>query len=229
MSSRKQLEEDLKFPQLTPQKFNQIYEITSSIHSLRKGEQVHSHLRFLEVIEKDKPDNFEDFAEMISVGLKEPNLYYLRLTNPPPEYQELHASGILPPWPGPGTIYRIEVAPAYKSNTDRKAWKTPMIWVLDSEQKNLLGCSDVFRRVAATHCKNCPAQEGGIASCCHVGFELLFCSAPWTLEYTVNRALRFVNIKNHSNFLHPQEVMKNTKGNKGYMPSRTYRRSVEKR
>ena len=119
VKSREDLIQNLKYPQLEPETFSQLYEVTASIHSLRKGEQVASHLRFLEVLGQE-PEDFSEFAEMMCSGVKCPDIR--DLPRPPRGYQALHNQGILPPWPGPGTVYKLNVPPSYKSNKDQSAW-----------------------------------------------------------------------------------------------------------
>ena len=196
------------FPQTTPATFSQLFEVTSSIHSLTKGEKVSSHLRKTEVDGYDDVRDFDDLEDLLSDPPLEIQVKYKRLVRPSAEYLNLEAAGILPPWPGPGTLFRVTCLPSNRSDTNPQNSKHPTIFILDDSTLNPLHCSDVFKSVGAMNCYNCPSLNGGISTCAHLGFELLLLSSPYAL-FSVNRPVKLVNMKNRHGFLNPAEVLEN--------------------
>lgn len=219
-------EDFYNFPQLPKECFSQLWELTT-IHGARKGIAVASHLRKKEVVADEDPQTFDEYQELICQYLQEPQVEVLRLEKPTESYEELVQDGILPPWPGPGYIFRIVCAPAHRSDTDKSAYKTPMVYVLDEDITNPLNCSDVFKRIGATFCFNCPSTNGGISSCCHVAFIIMILGAYYALEISYNKAVKIVSIKNPYSFLHPSETM--TSAQSVPIPKNVKRTSLEKR
>jgi hypothetical protein len=214
------------FPQLPANKLKQLWELVS-MHGAKKAHAVHSHLRRNEIVQEEEPDTFEEFEELLKMPLENPKIQVLRLDNPPQSYLELEEEEILCQWPGPGRLFRVVCAPAHRSDTDRAAYKTPTVFVLDSEDPNPLNCTDIFRRVGAMHCYNCPATNGGISSCCHLAFLIILLSAIYLLQETINKGVRLVNIKNPFDFLHPAEIM--DYATSVHIPNNVARVSKEKR
>ena len=216
-TSEQEFEVNFDFPQVTHHTFDELIELTSSVHSLTKAISVKGNLRRAEVEEMDEDDieDFETYAALIKGQLDECKVNYLRLDEPPAEYSSMVASGILPPWPGKGTAYQVACLPHYKSDTQKKNQRQPVIFVLDSPEPNQLNCSNVFKRVAAMHCYRCPSLNGSISGCCHIGFLLLTLAAPWFLNVNYNKAVKLVSIKNKyaCKFQHPQEAVQ-TKSNR---------------
>ena len=99
---------------------------------------------------------------------------------------------------------------------------------MDDPNVNPLHCSDVFKRVGAAFCYDCPSMNGLISACRHLGFlyEALF--APYVFVESTNRPVRLVNIKNKFPFLHPGETLEHTKKTVG-LPGKVKRTSEEKR
>ena len=93
---------------------------------------------------------------------------------------------------------------------------------------NPLHCSDVFKRVGAAFCYDCPSMNGLISACRHLGFlyEALF--APYVFVESTNKPVRLVNIKNKFPFLHPEETLHLTKKTVD-LPGKVKRISEEKR
>ena len=181
-------------PQLTTVTFGQIFEVTSSIHALVKGLKVSSHMRNAEV-DGYLVAGFTEFKELLADIPQETRIQSKRLSFPPAGYRALESAGILPQWSGPGTLYRTVCLPSNASDADRRNSKLPTVFILDSPESNPLNCSDVFKPVGAMHCSNCPSKNGGISSCCHLGFLFLLLSAPFMLR-SVKKPVRLVNIKN---------------------------------
>lgn len=217
--------DDLYFPTLTPSVFDQIYEITSSIHALVKGQGTGSNIRRREVL-ASHPDNISEFKELLRLPPENIRVRFFRLNNPTAEYTEKERAGILPPWPGSGVIFQLVCYPSNRSNNVRGNWKWPTVFVLDSDTPNPLNCSDIFRCIGAITCQNCPSVNGSLGGCCHIGFMLLLLSAPWILE-SRNTAVKLVNIKNPS-FMHPAEVMAGINSHRGFS-SFNVRQSYDKR
>ena len=213
------------FPKLSKDTFDEIYEITTSIHALRKGQQVFSHMRKSE-IESHEIETYEEYAALLREPLEGLNVYYRKLTRPDKQYLELEGRGILPPWPGSGCLFRLNCLPSNKSDKVKKNWKLPTVFVLDDDTLNPLGFSNVFKSVGAVHCVNCPAASGGISGCCHIGFLFLVLSAPFALEYC-NKPVKWVSIKNKKAFMHPTEAVVDQKTTPNL--SSRKRSSVEKR
>ena len=194
------------FPQLDRETFQQIYELVG-IHALRKSQGTASHMRSMEIDNEESPENMEELRELLEYRLEKPQLQVHRLDDEPDGYQGLVDEGILPIWPGTGYLFKIVCAPAMRSDTDKKAYKTPILYLLDSPEVNPLNCSDVFKRIGGIYCFNCPSTTGGIGSCCHMAFLVSVCSASYLLDRSVNRLTSLVNIKNRHSFQHPEENM----------------------
>ncbi len=214
------------FPQLPPEKLSQLWEVTS-IHGAKKASSVHSHLRKKEIVQTEEPTDIEEYEELLSMRLEDPKIQVLRIEGETNKFTELIDEGIFQEWPGPGFIFKMTCAPAHKSDTDRSAYKTPHIFLLDSADPNLLNCSDVYKQVASVFCKNCPSTNGSISSCCHIAFLIMWLSARYLLEKSVNRSVRIVNIKNAYDFLHPEEILRFA--NTIPIPNNVARTSHEKR
>jgi hypothetical protein len=219
-------EDFYNFPQLPKECFSQLWELTT-IHGARKGIAVSSHLRRKEVSNEEEPESFEEYQELLSLPIHDLQVQVQRLEKASDSYKELEAQGILPPWPGPGYLFRTVCAPAHRSDTDRNAYKTPMIYLLDEDTCNPLNCTDVFRRIAATFCYNCPSTNGGISSCCHIAFFVMVLSATYALDTSYNKAVKIVSIKNPHIFLHPPETMSSARAVQ--IPKNVKRTSSEKR
>ena len=181
----------------------------------------------MEVRANEEPEDFDDYLTLIKKPLENPKLQILRLDEPTPKYLELESDGILPPWPGPGYCFKIMCAPAHRSDSDRNAYKTPMVYVLDDDSANPLHCTDVFKKIGAMYCFKCPSTNGSIGSCCHIAFLIMWCGANYMMESTISKGVRLVNIKNSFPFLHPDEAMKYAKSVP--IPVRNQRTSAEKR
>ena len=181
----------------------------------------------MEVTSNEEPEDYEDYLTLINRPLENPKLKVLRLDNPTPKYLELESEGILPPWPGPGYCFKITCAPAHRSDTDRQAYKTPMVYVLDDESSNPLHCTDIFKKIGAMYCYKCPSTNGSIGSCCHIAFLIMWCGANYMMESTITKGVRMVNIKNQYPFLHPDEAM--TYAKSAPIPVKNNRTSTEKR
>ena len=65
VNTEEELKSTYNFPQCPEEKFKQIYEVVSGIHSLRKGQAVHSHLRRCEVEEDYDEDDIADYEGKI--------------------------------------------------------------------------------------------------------------------------------------------------------------------
>ena len=213
------------FPTLNPQNFDQIFEVTSSIHALVKGQGTGSNIRRREVL-ASHPDSITELRDLLSLPPENLRVRFFYLRNPTDDYLEKERAGILPHWPGPGMVVQLVCFPSNRSNNVRSNWKWPTIFVLDSSRPNPLNCSDIFQRIGAFFCVNCPSVNGGIGGCCHIGFMLLQLSAPWILEST-NTAIKLVNMKNPT-FMHPDEVMADITSHKGFSNFNT-RQSYDKR
>ena len=194
------------FPQLTKHTFHQMYELVG-IHAIRKSQGTASHMRSMEVNATEDPQNMDELEELLGTRLENPRLQVCRLDNEPGGYQELVDDDVLPPWPGPGYLFRIVCAPAMRSDTDKSAYKKPTLYLLDSDVVNPLNCTDKFKRIAGLHCYNCPSTAGTVGSCCHLACLLSICSADFLLDLSVNRCLSLVNMKNPYHFQHPEENM----------------------
>ena len=200
--------EQFTFPYINDSsKVNQIFEVTTSVHALLKGKQVASHLRKCEVDRMQDIDGFDDLKDLLKVLPATIKVKFKRLDNPPSKYEELYEEGILPPWPGAGTLYKITCAPSNKSDSVKRNWKEPTVFILDDSSANPLNYSDIFKTVGCFHCINCPSVNGSLAGCCHIGFMFMLLSAPYLLENSTNKPVRIVNIKNKHAVLHPSEVM----------------------
>ena len=214
------------FPQLPPEKLSQLWEVTS-IHGAKKASSVHSHLRKKEIVQTEEPTDIEEYEELLSMRLEDPKIQVLRIEGKTDKFTELVDEGLFEEWPGPGFIFKMTCAPAHRSDTDRSAYKTPHIFLLDSADPNLLNCSDVYKQVASVFCKNCPSTNGSISSCCHIAFLVMWLSARYMLEKSVNRSVRIVNIKNPYDFMHPDEIL--AFANTIPIPHNVERTSKEKR
>lgn len=213
------------FPQLTPTTFRQIYDVTSSIHALIKGNSVGSHIRKVEV-DRLYIDEFEEYDEMLHLPPQEIKIQYKRIVDAPDEYIEKENSGILPPWPGSGTLFRIVCYPSNRSDI-RNNCKMPSIFLLDDINKNPLHCSDIFKGIGAMRCYNCPSLNGSTGTCSHLGFMFMLLSAPFVLEST-NRPVQLVNMKNKFAFLDPSSVTDSVLTNANAFVNQT-RRSSDRR
>ena len=174
------------------------------MHSLFKGNSVGSHIRKIEVDRMMVPD-FDEYIELLKLPPQDITIKYMRIDQPPPEYTEKENAGILPPWPGPGILYRIVCYPSNRSDISRGNWKMPTIFILNDDTSNPLNCSDVFKSVGAIRCFNCPSVNGSLGGCCHIGFMFMLLSAPYILQST-NRPVQLVNMKNKFSFLDPEGV-----------------------
>ena len=226
IGSKEDVKNLFNFPQLKPEKFQQIWELTS-IHGTKKAQAVHSHLRRTEVILNEDPEDHAEYVELLNMPLENAKVEVLRLDEPTDKFKELQMEGIFKEWPGPGYVFRTTCAPAHRSDTNRSAFKTPTIFLLDSESPNLLNCTDVYKRIGAMYCVNCPSLNGTISSCCHLAFLLIWLSADYVLEKSENRGIRMVNIKNPFSFLHPDEIMNHSHSIP--IPAVVQRTSIEKR
>ena len=209
--------EKFNFPKVKPSTFHQLYELTASIHSLKKGLGVASHHRRLEVDDMDKEsiETFKKYCTLLRSNLEDLCVKVKKFDSPPIGYLKKQEEGLLPPWPGKGYAITTKCFPHYKSDSQPGNRRQPVIFVLESSEKNLLGCSDVFKPVAAMTCYKCPSLNGGISACCHLGFLLICLSCPWFLTLnTINKPIRIVSIKNSKwlGILHPGEALR-TKDN----------------
>lgn len=200
-----ELHDQFNFPRLNPENFSQIFEVTSSVHALTKGKTVGSHLRKNEVDDMRDLQDFSEYKELLKLPPESLKIKYMSLNDAPADYIEKMNSGILPPWPGPGTLYRLNCAPSNRTDITRGNWKQPTIYILDDNNVNPLNCSDVFKTVGAVHCFQCPSVMGSLGGCSHIGFMLIHLSAPFVYEST-NKPVRLVNIRNKHTFLHPEGV-----------------------
>ena len=174
----------------------------------------------------DNTDQIQELKHLLSQPPENIRVRFHRLYHPPPGYEEKEIAGILPAWPGTGTIIQLVCFPSNRSNNVRANWKWPTMFLLDSIEPNPLNCTDIFKRVGAIFCDNCPSVSGNLGGCCHLGFMLLQLSANWALEST-NRTVRLVNMKNPA-FLHPNEVMSDIINHSGFSTYST-RHSQNKR
>ena len=220
------VQEKFNLPLITKAEFSQLYEVTSSVHSLLKGKSVISQIRNAQVI-REEVGNFEDLREMLEENPTDLYISYKRLMYPPPGYRELNARGILPDWPGPGYLLRMDCFPTNRSDAVASNHKLPTIFILDSDLPNPLNCTDKLRRIGAMFCKNCPSLNGGISACRHLGALILVLFAPYVIEST-NLPVAIVNIKNKRNFLDPPEIMDQTISSLSMSMSKD-RHSVNKR
>ena len=203
-----------------------MWEVTS-IHGAKKASSVHSHLRRNEIIQTEEPTDIEEYEELLSMRLEDPKITVLRLEEETEKFAELKAEGLFDEWPGPGYVFKMTCAPAHRSDTDRSAYKTPHLFLLDSGNPNILHCTDVYKQVASVFCKNCPATNGSISSCCHISFLIMWLSCRYLLEKSVSRNVQIVNIKNPYDFLHPDEILRFA--NTIPIPHNVERTSIEKR
>lgn len=234
IESRAEFERDYPFPKVRPEDFHQLLELTSSVHSLTKAISVGSHLRRAEVdrMDKEEIDDFEEYSQLLRQPIGNLDVKVLRLDNPPPAYVEKQAVGLLPPWPGSGFAIQVVCLPHYKSDTQAQNHRLPVIFVLDSDDTNPLGCSGVFKRVGAMHCFKCPSLNGGISACCHLAFALVSMSCPWFLEVSFNKPTRMITVKNAKflSFLHPPEAVQTSSNRRvSDLFSCKDRKSVQKR
>ena len=88
---------EFNFPQLPPEKFHQIYEVTSGVHPLHKAKGVNSQKRRSEVENLEKPNNYEDYCLLMGEGVHDPKIEVLRLDEPTAMYLNLVSQGVLPP------------------------------------------------------------------------------------------------------------------------------------
>ena len=193
------VQEKFNLPIITKAEFSQLYEITSSVHSLLKGKSVISHIRSAEV-NREEVGNFQDLQELLEENPTALYISYKRLMYPPPGYRELNARGILPDWPGPGYLLRMDCFPTNRSDAVASNHKLPTIFILDSDLPNPLNCTDKLRRIGAMFCKNCPSLNGGISACRHLGALIL---VLFVLVKSTNLPVAIINIKNKRNFLDP--------------------------
>ena len=196
-------DQQFDFPKLNGETFRQIYEITSSVHALVRGNSIGSHIRKIEVDRTDV-SNFEEYAELLEQNPQELRIQFKRIEQAPSEYTEKEQAGILPAWPGAGTLFRLVCYPSNRSDI-RSNCKMPSIFVLDDREKNPLNCSDVFKPIGAMRCYNCPSLNGSIGNCAHLGFMIMLLSAPFALGST-SRPVQLVNMKNKFSFLDPNSV-----------------------
>ena len=70
---------------------------------------------------------------------------------------------------GSGWLFQVKCLPSNKSNKLKSNWKHPCVFILDSEDKNPLHCTDVFKRVSNYFCYSCPSLNGLIGACGHLG------------------------------------------------------------
>ena len=203
-----QVHDQFDFPYIDHEsKICQLYEVTTSVHALLKGQQVASHLRGLDVDAAHAQD-FTEFKALMKLPPEDIVVQFLKLTEPPAKYSELEEAGVLPVWPGSGTLFRITCAPSNKSDIDKRNWKFPTVFILDDSSLNPLNFSDIFKTVGNFNCYNCPSVNGGIAGCCHIGFLFMLLSAPYLLDdQSTSKPVKMINMKNKFSFLHPQEVM----------------------
>ena len=72
---------------------------------------------------------------------------------------------------GKGVLIKSICAPSNKSDKVKKNWKEPCIFLLDNEDKNPFGCTDLYKRVGALFCYGCPSMNGMIGCCSHLGWD----------------------------------------------------------
>ena len=215
-----------RFPALTPDTFHQIFEVTSSIHALTKGQGCGSNIRKREV-SGIPTQNIAEYNELLSLPPQNLRVRTVRLENAPDEYLAKQAEGILPAWPGSGTLFRLQCFPSNRSSIDRRNWKMPTVFILDDSSPNPLNCTYVFKSVGAITCFNCPSVNGSLGGCCHLGWMFMVLSAPFVIQ-SRNKGVQLVNIKNPQSFLHPDEVMQSTITHVG-MPTFNVRQSYDTR
>ena len=153
-------------PPLTPHPHTTI--IIFCIIYTPEGEAVASHLRRKEVQEIDI-SSYAEYVKQLESTPENITLEYKYQNTQPAQYRNLVAQNILPPWPGPGILIRMKCAPSHRSDTNRSNWKTPTIFILRSDQKNPLNCTNTFKRFGSMTCYNCPSSQGNIGACCHIG------------------------------------------------------------
>ena len=222
--------EQFTFPYIDDlSKVSQIFEVTSSIHALLKGQQVSSHLRRFEVDKLIDSGDLNDFKTLMMLPPEEITVKYKRLDEAPAPYQELAEDDVLQPWPGPGTLFQVTCAPSNKSDQVKRNWKAPTVFILDGSSINPLNFTDIFKTVGCFYCYNCPSINGSLAGCCHVGFLFMLLSAPYLLQDSTNKPVRVVNMKNKHGFLHPPEVMAAVKSSLPFDSTMNSRNSKNKR
>ena len=103
--------------------------------------------------------------------------------------------------------------PSNKSDSAKTNHKYPTFFVLDSEEPNFFGCSDIYKRVFSYYCYGCPSLNGTIGSCSHLAFLLLYLGAPAILLHmkTSNLIVPALNMRNKFTFLDPVEALEYTK------------------
>ena len=154
VDSYKTLRSKYLFPQLNEENFSQIYELTSSIHALKKGLKVAGNMRRQEVdkMEPDEIKTFEEYKDLLKRMNQDMKVYALELETAPKGYSEKENEGLLPPWPGKGVAFQIKCPPSNKSDTQPSNNRNPVIFLLENEEHNPLNCSDVFKRVGNMYC-----------------------------------------------------------------------------
>ncbi len=150
----KVLQEKYLFPKLTEDTFQQIYEVTSSVHALKKGLKVASNLRRKEVdrMDPDEIATFEEYKNLLTSANNDLTVAVLKIETAPESYIEKEKEGLLPAWPGKGYAVQIKCPPSNKSDSQPSNYRNPVIFILEKEEPNPLNCSDVFKRIGAIHC-----------------------------------------------------------------------------
>ena len=77
------VQERFNLPLITKAEFSQLYEVTSSVHSLVKGESVISQIRSAEVY-REEVGNFQELQELLEENPNGLYLSYKQLRYPPP-------------------------------------------------------------------------------------------------------------------------------------------------
>ncbi len=103
--------------------------------------------------------------------------------------------------------------PSNKSDSAKTNHKYPTFFVLDSDEPNFFGCSDIYKRVFSYYCYGCPSLNGTIGSCSHLAFLLLYLGAPAILLHmkTSNLIVPALNMRNKFTCLDPVEAIEYTK------------------
>ncbi len=154
VDSHKTLRSKYLFPQLNQENFSQIYELTSSVHALKKGLKVAGNMRRQEVdkMEPDEIKTFDEYKDLLTGMNEDMMLQVLELETAPKLYIERQNEGLLPPWPGKGYAFQMKCPPSNKSDTQASNNRNPVIFLLENEGVNPLNCSNVFKRVSNMHC-----------------------------------------------------------------------------
>ena len=61
VNTEEEIRSTYNFPQCPKESFNQLFEVVSGIHSLRKGQAVHSHLRRSEIDQDYDEDDIANY------------------------------------------------------------------------------------------------------------------------------------------------------------------------